>query len=196
MVNNIKLIPKQRKEKSQVMMAKEGEHSGAKEVKLTKPKISLSDLTFVIYVTTREKLSSSTISCEEIPLKKCGAELECGSNDRFHIQVENLSHMGISKSRMAGVKIECEVIYKEDSEDEAVVRIVNAERPLGTNFGWLNNDLLAPLAHRGLTAEIQLSFNSELLDKIDLQIFHRGEGRYFSQDDTLGYLQCFFPSKI
>lgn len=61
-----------------MIMAKEGEHSGAKEVKLTKPKISLSDLTFVIYVTTEEKM---------LALKKLGAELEFGSNDRFHIQV-------------------------------------------------------------------------------------------------------------
>ncbi|KAG7549411.1 hypothetical protein ISN45_Aa06g003070 [Arabidopsis thaliana x Arabidopsis arenosa] len=173
-------------------MAKEGEHSGAKEVKLTKPKISLSDLTFVIYVTTVKKTSSSCNLYTENEFKKLGAELECGSNDRFHIQVENMSHRGISKSSMAGVGIKCEVIYKDDWEDGGFI-IFDAQRPVDTNFGWLNNNLLTPKSiYRGLIAEIELSFNSELLDKIDLQIFHRGEGRYFSLDDTLSYLQCFY----
>ncbi|CAE6086106.1 unnamed protein product [Arabidopsis arenosa] len=172
-------------------MAKKGEHSGAKEVKLAKPKISMSDLTFVIYVTTEEKM---------LALKKLGAELDFGSNDRFYIQVENLSHLGMSKSSMAGVNIKCEVIYKDDweEEDDDVI-IVDARRPLDTNFGWLNNDLVTPkgyILNRGLVADITVSFKSGLFDKIDLQIFHQGEGRYFSLDDTLSYLQCFFLPKI
>lgn len=41
----------------------------------------------------------------------------------------------MSKSSMAGVNIKCEVIYKDDWEEDDDVIIVDARRPLDTNFG-------------------------------------------------------------
>ncbi|EOA22379.1 hypothetical protein CARUB_v10003015mg [Capsella rubella] len=167
-------------------MAKVGDSSGAKELKLPKPKISLSDLIFVMNVRTEANM---------IALVKYGEELEFGPNDRFHIQFETMSHLGQSKSTMADVKIKCRVVYKDDWED--VVTIFDARRSLDATFGCLINDLVTPQGYMisGLVAYVEVAFKGELLDKIGLQMFLQGDGRYFSLDDTLTYLQCLFLSK-
>lgn len=156
-------------------MAKEGE-----------PKISLSDLVFYMLVSTERKITS---------LVKRGDEVEFGSNDRFHIHVEDLSHIGMSKFSMANAKITCEVVYKGDWKD--AITIFDVRRSLDAKFGWLNNDLVIPEGYHisGLVADVNVSFNGELCDKIGFQIFHEGDRRYFSLGDTLQYLQCLVDQK-
>ncbi|CAB85512.1 hypothetical protein [Arabidopsis thaliana] len=172
-------------EKSPVVMAEEGEHSGAKE--LPKPKISMSDLTFVIGVyTTKSK---------KLTVVEFGADREFNPNDRVKIEIVDLSRFELPKSGMDDVMITWEVVYKKDWQN--IVTIVKGRRSLDTNLRWLFNDLLAPedLIRRGLTGDVKVSLNGDLLDKISLEIFIESDQRYFSPEDTLRYLQCFFPSK-
>ncbi|CAL9229071.1 unnamed protein product [Arabidopsis halleri] len=172
-------------EKSPVVMAEEGEHSGAKE--LAKPKISMSDLMFVIGVhTTKSK---------KLTLVESGKNREFSHNDRFQIEIVDLSRFEVPKSSMDDVMITWEVVYKKDWQN--VATIVKARRSLDTNLRWLFNDLPAPedLIRSGLTADVKVSLNGDLLDKISLEIFTESDKRYLSPDDTLRYLQCFFISK-
>ncbi|VVB13122.1 unnamed protein product [Arabis nemorensis] len=164
-------------------MSKKGEHSGAKQVQPPKPKISFLDLLFIINVETKAK---------NIALATPSRELKLVSNDRFHVQIEHLSDLGFFKSDMNDVKINCEVVSMGDSDDS--VKIFEARRSLDKNSRWLINDLLAPqgLIRSGLVADIKLSFNGDLLDKIGFEICTEQDRRYYSVDDTLRYLQCFF----
>jgi len=103
-------------EKSPVVMAEEGEHSGAKE--LPKPKISMSDLTFVIGVyTTKSK---------KLTLVEFGADREFNPNDRFKIEIVDLSRFELPKSGMDDVMITWEVVYKKDWQN--IVTIVKGRR--------------------------------------------------------------------
>ncbi|VVB13121.1 unnamed protein product [Arabis nemorensis] len=91
-------------DKSPVVTAEEGEHSGTKEVQLPNPKISLSDLIFVICVDTDAK---------KLSLVRFGDDLKFGSNGRFLIEVEDLSGSGVTKSGgMDDVTIKWRVVYK------------------------------------------------------------------------------------
>lgn len=167
-----------------MVMAEKGEHSEAKEVLLPKPKLSMSDLVFVVHLSTAES---------NIMLMVRHVDREFGSNDRFHIEVPNLRGFGMSEAGMDDVMIRLEVVYKGDLEN--CVIIMGAIRSLDTNFGWLIDDFVAPkdLLIRGLAADVKVGFNGDLLDMISLEIFTKSDQKYFTADDTLRYLECFFP---
>ncbi|KAL0888683.1 hypothetical protein Bca101_012666 [Brassica carinata] len=116
-------------------------------------KIPLSDLSFIVHVSTKTKKES---------VYKKGKDLVFGPNDKFHIEVD------VSKASITAgeddVRMTWQVMYKGK-----FVTVADATRSLDTKYGWFV-DKLEYKDNRKLVGDVKMSFNGSVLEKIGFAI--------------------------
>ncbi|KAJ4890711.1 putative F-box protein [Raphanus sativus] len=137
-------------------------------------KISLSDLSFMVHVSTKTKKAS---------VYKKGKDLEFGPNDKFKIEAD------VSKAAITAgeddVRMTWQVMYKEK-----FFTIADTTRALDTKNGWFT-DRLEDKCNRKLVGDVKPSFNGEVLEKIGFSIVDSDGWGSLLLDGFLRYLQRF-----
>ncbi|CAN6867066.1 unnamed protein product [Brassica oleracea] len=116
-------------------------------------KISLSDLSFIIHVSTRTKKAS---------VYKKGKDLVFGPNDKFQIEVE-VSKAGITAGEY-DVRVTWQIMYKEK-----FFTVADTARSLDTKYGWFV-DKLEYKDNRKLVGDVKTTFKEDVLEKIGFAI--------------------------
>ncbi|KAL0752485.1 hypothetical protein Bca101_034488 [Brassica carinata] len=116
-------------------------------------KISLSDLSFIIHVSTRTKKAS---------IYKKGKDLVFGPNDKFQIEVE-VSKAGITAGEY-DVRVTWQIMYKEK-----FFTVADTARSLDTKYGWFV-DKLEYKDNRKLVGDVKTTFKEDVLEKIGFAI--------------------------
>ncbi|KAL1201498.1 putative F-box protein [Cardamine amara subsp. amara] len=146
------------------------------------PKISLSDLVFIIDVS-----AGST----KATVVKHGKDLVFGSNERFQIEAD------VGDSRFTTDMKEVRMLWKVVFRDYQRMFTIsdNVIKSLDTKIGWFTNELPAPpnryLSGSNLLGDVKTSFNGEVLDKVVFAMAELGNWKSLFVDDVLRYLQCF-----
>ncbi|VVB13130.1 unnamed protein product [Arabis nemorensis] len=144
---------------------------------LPKPKISLSDLIFIVNVSTKTK---SAMVYEK------GKDLVFGSNeDKFEIELD-VSNTGINSGEK-DVKMTWQVVY---GFWEKFFIMVDTTRPLHRKYGWFTDYLDAKDDSR-LVGEMKTSFNGQVLEKIGFSIVNTNDRRNLTVNDVLRYVERF-----
>ncbi|KAL0736651.1 hypothetical protein Bca4012_012861 [Brassica carinata] len=135
-------------------------------------KIPLSDLSFIVHVSTKTKKES---------VYKKGKDLVFGPNDKFHIEVD-VSKAGITAGE-DDVRMTWQVMYKGK-----FVTVADATRSLDTKYGWFV-DKLEYKDNRKLVGDVKMSFNGSVLEKIGFAIVDSDGWGSLLVDGFLRYLQ-------
>ncbi|ESQ40313.1 hypothetical protein EUTSA_v10015413mg [Eutrema salsugineum] len=142
-------------------------------------KIFLSDLSFIVHVSTETKKASV--------LKK-GKDLEFGPNNKFKIEVD-VSSSGISAGEKS-VRMTWQVVYK-NWEKFLTITDDTTTRSLDRNYGWFT-DKLEDKDNRKLLGDVKPSFKGGVFDKIGFAIVDSDGYGNLLVDGFLRYLQRFF----
>nr|VDD21178.1 unnamed protein product [Brassica rapa] len=116
-------------------------------------KISLSDLSFIIHVSTKTKKAS---------VYKKGKDLVFDPNDKFQIEVD-VSKAGITAGEDE-VRVTWQIMYKEK-----FFTVADTVRSLDTKYGWFV-DKLEYKDNRKLVGDVKTSFKEDVLEKIGFAI--------------------------
>uniref|UniRef100_A0A0D3EI08 F-box domain-containing protein n=1 Tax=Brassica oleracea var. oleracea TaxID=109376 RepID=A0A0D3EI08_BRAOL len=116
-------------------------------------KISLSDLSFIIHVSTRTKKAS---------VYKKGKDLVFGPNDKFQIEVD-VSKAGITAGE-DDVRVTWQIMYKEK-----FFTVADTARSLDMKYGWFV-DKLEYKDNRKLVGDVKTTFKEDVLEKIGFAI--------------------------
>ncbi|ESQ50882.1 hypothetical protein EUTSA_v10023018mg [Eutrema salsugineum] len=141
-------------------------------------KISMSDLSFIVHVSTETKKASV--------LKK-GKDLEFGPNDKFLIEAD-VSSSGITAGEKS-VRMTWQVVYK-NWEKFLTIADDTSTRSLDRNYGWFT-DKLEDKDNRKLLGDVKPSFNGGVLDKIGFSIIDSDGWGNLLVYGFLRYLQWF-----
>ncbi|VVB13128.1 unnamed protein product [Arabis nemorensis] len=147
----------------------------------SKPKISLSDLIFIVHM--------STGSTQATIVKK-GKDLAFGSKERFQI-VADVSNSGFT----AGMK-EVRMLWRVVVKDyRRLFTIKDTVKSLDTKLGWFTDELPAPESRyfksSNLVGDVKPSFNGEVLDKVGFAFVDSSTWESLFVDDVMRYLQLF-----
>ncbi|CAF2114051.1 unnamed protein product [Brassica oleracea] len=137
-------------------------------------KISLSDLSFMVHVSTKTKKAS---------VYKKGKDLEFGPNDKFQIEAD-VSNAAITASE-DDVMMTWQVMYKGK-----FFTVADTTRSLDTKNGWFT-EKLEDKCNRKLVGDVKPSFNDEFLEKIGFSIVDSDGWGSLLLDGFLRYLQRF-----
>ncbi|KAF8115309.1 hypothetical protein N665_0029s0144 [Sinapis alba] len=137
-------------------------------------KISLSDLSFIVHVSTKTKKAS---------VYKKGKDLVFGPNDKFHVEVD-VSKAGITAGE-DDVKMTWQVMYKGK-----FFTVADTTRSLDTKYGWFI-EKLEYKDNRKLVGDVKTSFNGDVLEKIGFAIVDSDGWGSLLVDGFLRYLQRF-----
>ncbi|XP_009117304.1 probable F-box protein At5g04010 [Brassica rapa] len=138
-------------------------------------KISLSDLSFIIHVSTKTNKAS---------VYKKGKDLEFGPSDKFQLEAD-VSNAAITAGE-DDVMMTWQVMYKEK-----FFTIADTTRSLGTKNGWFT-DKLEDKCNRKLVGDVKPSFKGEVLEKIGFSVVDSDGWGSLLLDGFLRYLQRFF----
>ncbi|KAJ0243958.1 F-box protein [Hirschfeldia incana] len=116
-------------------------------------KISLSDLSFIVHVSTKTKKAS---------VYKKGEDLVFGPNDKFQIEVD-VSKAGIIAGE-DGVRMTWQVMCMG-----RFFTVADTTRSLDTKYGWFV-EKLEYKDNRKLVGDVKTSFNGDVLEKIGFAI--------------------------
>ncbi|XP_009122646.1 probable F-box protein At5g04010 [Brassica rapa] len=137
-------------------------------------KISLSDLSFIIHVSTKTKKAS---------VYKKGKDLVFDPNDKFQIEVD-VSKAGITAGEDE-VRVTWQIMYKEK-----FFTVADTVRSLDTKYGWFV-DKLEYKDNRKLVGDVKTSFKEDVLEKIGFAIVDSDGWGSLLVDGFLRYLQRF-----
>ncbi|KAG5377421.1 hypothetical protein IGI04_042017 [Brassica rapa subsp. trilocularis] len=137
-------------------------------------KISLSDLSFIIHVSTKTKKAS---------VYKKGKDLVFDPNDKFQIEVD-VSKAGITAGKDE-VRVTWQIMYKEK-----FFTVADTVRSLDTKYGWFV-DKLEYKDNRKLVGDVKTSFKEDVLEKIGFAIVDSDGWGSLLVDGFLRYLQRF-----
>ncbi|EOA22842.1 hypothetical protein CARUB_v10003566mg [Capsella rubella] len=147
-----------------------------------KPRISLSDLLFIVHV--------SAGSTEAVVVKQ-GKDLAFGSNERFKIEAD-VSDSGLTAD-MKDVRMSWSVALRNYERIFLISDTV--VKSLDSKIGWFTDELPATRNRycdgSNLVGDVKPSFKEEVLDKV---VFGMADSRNWKSlfvDDVLRYLQCF-----
>ncbi|XP_024005907.1 LOW QUALITY PROTEIN: probable F-box protein At5g04010 [Eutrema salsugineum] len=139
-------------------------------------KIALSDLSFIVHVSTGTKKASV--------LKK-GKDLVFGPNDKFHIEADFSSSDITSDEK--DVRLTWQVVYKNW---EKFFTMADSTGSLDASYGWFT-DKLEDKDNRKLVGDVKPSFNGDVLEKIGFAIVDSDGWGSLLVDGFLRYLQGF-----
>lgn len=147
-----------------------------------KPKITLSDLIFIVHVS-----SGST----KATIVKKGKDLVFGSKERFQL-VADVSTAGFTEGTK-DVRMLWRVVVKDYRR---LLTIKDTVKSLDTKLGWFTDELPAPESRylkssSSLVGDVKPSFNGEVLDKVGFAIVDSSTWESLFVDDVLRYLQLF-----
>ncbi|CAH2074232.1 unnamed protein product [Thlaspi arvense] len=140
-------------------------------------KISLSDLSFIVHVSTATKEASVLIK---------GKDLEFGPNDKFHIEAD-VSNSGIVVGEK-DVRMTWQVVFKSSWANFST--LVDTTRSLDTSYGWFTDEL-QDKDNRKLVGDVKPSFNGDVLHKIGFAMMDSDGWGSLLVDGFLRYLQRF-----
>lgn len=146
------------------------------------PKISLSDLVFIVHVSAGSK---------EAVVVKQGKDLMFGSNERFQIEAD-VSESGFTAD-MKDVSMSWNVVLR--NYERMFLISESVKKSLDSKIGWFTDELPATKNRycdgSNLVGEVKPSFNEEVLDKVVFAIADSRNWKSLFVDDVLRYLQCF-----
>ncbi|KAF3571308.1 hypothetical protein F2Q69_00062734 [Brassica cretica] len=137
-------------------------------------KISLSDLSFMVHVSTKTKKAS---------VYKKGKDLEFGPNNKFQIEAD-VSNAAITAGE-DDVMMTWQVMYKGK-----FFTVADTTRSLDTKNGWFT-EKLEDKCNRKLVGDVKPSFNDEFLEKTGFSIVDSDGWGSLLLDGFLRYLQRF-----
>ncbi|XP_018444821.1 probable F-box protein At5g04010 [Raphanus sativus] len=137
-------------------------------------KIPLSDLSFIVHVSTKTKKAS---------VYKKGEDLVFGPNDKFQIEVD-VSKAGITAGEEE-VRMTWQVMCKGK-----FVTVADTTRSLDTKHGWFI-EKLEYKDNRKLVGDVKMSFSGDVLEKIGFAIVDSDGWGSLLVDGFLRYLQRF-----
>ncbi|CAF1860571.1 probable F-box protein At5g04010 [Brassica napus] len=139
-------------------------------------KILLSDLSFIVHVSTKTKKAS---------VYKRGKDLVFGPNDKFQIEVD-VSNAAITAGE-EDVRMTWQVMYK----GKFFTLADTSRTSLDTKYGWFT-EKLEDKCNRKLVGDVKPRFNEDLLEKIGFSIVDSDGWGSLLLDGFLRYLQRFF----
>ncbi|KAG2286586.1 hypothetical protein Bca4012_032901 [Brassica carinata] len=139
-------------------------------------KVLLSDLSFIVHVSTKTKKAS---------VYKTGKDLVFGPNDKFQIEVD-VSNAAITAGE-EDVRMTWQVMYK----GKFFMLADTSRTSLDTKYGWFT-EKLEDKCNRKLVGDVKPGFNEDVLEKIGFSIVDSDGWGSLLLDGFLRYLQRFF----